>query len=130
MPDADFSNLLKNITTNLDQYKNSILDNIEYNLKTNKIEYKDFNNINIPQILSQLNTDLGKDVVDQFNIESFLRKINQILDFKLIFEIIILEKADGFMAIKIKNARINLMITVKENVIYLEFIMETNCIVR
>jgi polyphosphate kinase 2 len=82
MTDADFSNLLKNITTNLDQYKNSILFNIEYNLKTNKIEYKDFNNINVPQIISQLNSSLGKDIVDQFNIESFLRKINQILDLK------------------------------------------------
>ena len=54
MTDTDFDNLLKNIITNLDQYKHSILSNIEYNLKTNKIEYKDFDNINIPQILSQL----------------------------------------------------------------------------
>lgn len=78
----DFNKLTLDITSNLDQYKNSILANIEYNLKTNKVEYRDFNNINISQILSQLISKLGKDIVDQFNIEAFLRKINQILDLK------------------------------------------------
>lgn len=78
----DFNKLTLDITSNLDQYKNSILANIEYNLKTNKVEYRDFDNINISQILSQLISKLGKDIVDQFNIEAFLRKINQILDLK------------------------------------------------
>jgi len=82
MSDEDFDKLLIKINNNLDQYKYSILDNIHYNLKTNKVEYKNFNNINIDQIISQLNSDLGRDIVEQFNIESFLRKINQILDLK------------------------------------------------
>jgi polyphosphate kinase 2 len=82
MSDEDFDKLLTKITNNLDQYRYSILDNIHYNLKTNKVEYKNFNNINIDQIVSQLNSDLGKDIVEQFNIETFLRKINQILDLK------------------------------------------------
>ena len=82
LSDQEFDKLVKNIIDNLDQYKNSILNNIEYNLKTNKIEYKEFNNINIEQMLSQLNSDLGKDIVSQFNIETFLRKIYQILDLK------------------------------------------------
>jgi polyphosphate kinase 2 len=78
----EFSNLIDKVKKNLDEYRSSILDNIEYNIKTNKIEYKKFDNINISQILSQLNSELGKDVVDQFNIDSFLRKISQILDLK------------------------------------------------
>ena len=82
LSDEEFDKLVKKVISNLDEYKFSILDNIEYNLKTNKIEYKKFDNINISQILSQLNTNLGKDIVNQFNIESFLRKVNQILDLK------------------------------------------------
>ncbi len=82
LSDQEFDKLVKKVIDNLDQYKNSILNNIEYNLKTNKIEYKEFDNINIEQMLSQLNSDLGKDIVGQFNIETFLRKISQILDLK------------------------------------------------
>lgn len=82
LSDEEFDKLVKKVISNLEEYKLSILDNIEYNLKTNKIEYKKFDNINISQILSQLNTNLEKDIVNQFNIESFLRKISQILDLK------------------------------------------------
>ena len=82
LSDEEFDKLVKKVISNLEDYKFSILDNIEYNLKTNKIEYKKFDNINISSILSQLNTNLGKDIVNQFNIESFLRKISQILDLK------------------------------------------------
>jgi len=74
--------LINKVIENLDDYKASILDNIEYNTKANKVEYKDFQNINVDQILSQLKTDLGKEVVDQFNIETFLRKLHQLLDLK------------------------------------------------
>ena len=72
LSDEEFDKLVKKVISNLEDYKFSILDNIEYNLKTNKIEYKKFDNINISSILSQLNTNLGKDIVNQFNIESFL----------------------------------------------------------
>jgi polyphosphate kinase 2 len=80
--DQEFDSIVNKVISNLNEYRLSILDNIEYNLKTNKIEYKKFDNINIPQILSQLNTSLGKDIVNQFNIDTFLRKISQILDLK------------------------------------------------
>jgi polyphosphate kinase 2 len=82
LSDQEFDKLVKSVIDNLDQYRNSILLNIEYNLKTNKIEYKEFDNINISQMISQLNSDLGNDIVNQFNIETFLRKISQILDLK------------------------------------------------
>jgi hypothetical protein len=37
LSDKEFDKLVKNVIDNLDQYRNSILNNIEYNLKTNKI---------------------------------------------------------------------------------------------
>lgn len=80
--DDEFKKLVNKIIKNLEEYKIAILNNIEYNLKTNKVEYKEFQNIDINQILSQLNSDLGKDIVNQFNIESFLRKLSLILDLK------------------------------------------------
>lgn len=82
MSEKEFNSIVDKLKRNLDEYKNSILNNIEYNYKTNKVEYKDFNNINVSQILSQLITDIGKEVVEQFNVESFLRKIYQIIDLR------------------------------------------------
>jgi polyphosphate kinase 2 len=82
MSDEEFDKLINKIIKSLDSYKIAILDNIIYDNKTNKIEYKEFDNINISQIMSQLNTDLGSDIVNQFNIDSFLRKISQIIDLK------------------------------------------------
>jgi polyphosphate kinase 2 len=80
--EQEFTSIVDKLKSNLDEYKKSILDSIEYNYKTNKIEYKDFNNINISQVLSQLNTDIGKEIVEQFNVEAFLRKIYQIIDLR------------------------------------------------
>jgi polyphosphate kinase 2 len=82
MSEQEFTSIVDKLKSNLDEYKNSILDSIEYNYKTNKIEYKDFNNINVSQILSQLTTDIGKEIVEQFNVEAFLRKIYQIIDLR------------------------------------------------
>ena len=80
--EQEFTSIVDKLKSNLDEYKNSILDSIEYNYKTNKIEYKDFNNINVSQILSQLSTEIGKEIVEQFNVEAFLRKIYQIIDLR------------------------------------------------
>ena len=82
MSEQEFSETVLKIKKFLEEYKNYILDNLQYNVKTNKVEYRDFENINIEEILNQLKTDLGKEVVEQFNIETFLRKIYQILELK------------------------------------------------
>lgn len=82
MTDQEFDQTILKIKKNLEQYKNGILDNLVYNVKTNKVEFKKFENINVEQILSQLRNELGKEVVDQFNIETFFRKVHQILDLK------------------------------------------------
>jgi polyphosphate kinase 2 len=82
MSEQEFSETISKIKRFLEEYKNYILDNLQYNVKTNKVEYRDFENINIEEILNQLKTDLSKEVVEQFNIETFLRKIYQILALK------------------------------------------------
>jgi len=64
----------------LDLYMNFILSKISW--KNNQVFYKDFENIDINLILTDLEKKLGKDVVDIFNVEAFLRKIYQILDLR------------------------------------------------
>jgi polyphosphate kinase 2 len=66
----------------LGEYRTYILSNIEYNLTTNKIEYKNFDRIEIKVILRELSNEFTQDVVEELNIEAFLRKINQILDLR------------------------------------------------
>jgi polyphosphate kinase 2 len=64
----------------LDLYQNFIVNKIGW--KDNKIFYRDFENIDVDKILSELNDKLGSKIVDGFNVESFLRKIYQILELK------------------------------------------------
>ena len=49
-------------------------------MATNKVEYKEFENIDIATILRELNNEFTNEVVQDMNIETFLRKLNQILD--------------------------------------------------
>ena len=66
----------------LTMYKNSIIDSIEFNSKIGDIIYRKFDHIEIKNVISQLSSDYSEDVVDQVNVESFFRKINQILSLK------------------------------------------------
>lgn len=71
-----------NLMDRLQEYRESILANISYNLSTQSVEYKDFSNIDIPVIMRELSNEFGDDLVEEINLEPFLRKINQILDLK------------------------------------------------
>jgi polyphosphate kinase 2 (PPK2 family) len=71
-----------NLLTRLNEYRTYILANIEYNLLTNKIEYKDFDRIEIKVIIRELSNEFSEDVVKELNIETFLLKLNQILELK------------------------------------------------
>ena len=82
MDDATVDSLKKNLMFRLGEYRTYILSNIEYNLLTNKIEYKNFDRIEIKVILRELSNEFTQDVVEELNIEAFLRKINQILDLR------------------------------------------------
>jgi len=71
-----------NLLTRLNEYRTYILTNIEYNLLTNKIEYKDFDRIDIKVIIRELSNEFSENVVKELNIETFLLKLNQILELK------------------------------------------------
>jgi polyphosphate kinase 2 len=71
-----------NLLTRLNEYRTYILANIEYNLLTNKIEYKDFDRIDIKVIIRELSNEFSENVVKELNIETFLLKLNQILELK------------------------------------------------
>jgi len=79
---GESSNIRGGIGEDLKEYMNSILDNIEYDFKTNKIKYKSFDSVNIPEVLKSFTNDWGEEVVQRLNIEAFLRKLNQILYLK------------------------------------------------
>lgn len=66
----------------LEEYKIWILENIKYDIKSNKISFNDFENIDVEQIVSELNTKIGYSFVSEFNVESFLRQIHQVLELK------------------------------------------------
>lgn len=82
MSESEFKVQIEKIKKVLQEYKFGILDKIHYNIKTNKVEYKGFSSINVKDVLTQLETELGKDIVEQFNIETFLHKLHQIIDLK------------------------------------------------
>jgi polyphosphate kinase len=82
MDDKTIDSLKRNLMFRLGEYRTYILSNIEYNLLTNKIEYKNFERIEIKVILRELSNEFTQDVVEELNIEAFLIKINQILDLK------------------------------------------------
>lgn len=82
MDDKTLGTFKKNLMFRLEEYRTSILANIEYNTLTNKIEYVDYDRIDIPVILRELNNEFTQEVVEELNIEAFLRKVNQILELK------------------------------------------------
>jgi polyphosphate kinase 2 len=82
MDNNTIDSLKRNLMFRLGEYRTYILSNIEYNLTTNKVEYKNFDRIEIKVILRELSNEFTQDVVEELNIEAFLRKINQILDLR------------------------------------------------
>jgi hypothetical protein len=66
----------------LGEYRVYILANIHYNTLTNKIEYKNFDRIDIKVIMRELVNEYTQEFINELNIDAFLRKINQILDLR------------------------------------------------
>ena len=82
MDDKSVETLKQNFLFRLNEYRTYILSNINYNTLTNKIEYKDFETIDIKVILRELTNEFTKEAVEELNLETFLRKLNQILELK------------------------------------------------
>ena len=82
MDSESLDTLKHNLTFHLEEYRASLLLNIEYDLRTNKVIYKEYEKLDIPVILRELSNEFTEDMIKELNIEPFLRKINQILELK------------------------------------------------
>lgn len=76
------SKVKEDVSKTLLKLKETVLNNIEYDFKTNKVKYKSFDSVEIGDILGKYTKEFGEEVVQRLNVEAFLRKINQILYLK------------------------------------------------
>ena len=82
MDKTSVETLKNNLHFRLDEYRTSILSNIIYNFETNKVEFKDFDYIDIKVLMRELINEFTEEVVKELNLEAFLRKLNQIIELK------------------------------------------------
>lgn len=82
MDDKSVETLKQNLLFRLNEYRTFILSNINYNTLTNKVEYKEFDSIDTKIILRELTNEFTAEVVEELNLEAFLRKLNQILELR------------------------------------------------
>lgn len=82
MDERSLSTLKQNLIFRLGEYRTYILANIIYNFETNKVEFRDFPTIDVKIVLRELTNEFTEEVVQELNIEAFLRKLNQILELK------------------------------------------------
>lgn len=82
MDERSLSTLKQNLIFRLGEYRTYILANIIYNFETNKVEFRDFPTIDVKIVLRELTNEFTEEVVQELNIETFLRKLNQILELK------------------------------------------------
>lgn len=73
----------ENLVSRLDEYKEFVLTNIQYDIKTNKVSYSEgFDNIDISIMMRELRNEFTEEVISDLNVETFLRKIHQIIDLR------------------------------------------------
>ena len=82
MDEKSLKTLKQNLIFRIGEYRTYILSNIIYNFETNKVEYREFDSIDIKVIIRELVNEFTEEVVTELNIEAFLRKLNQILELK------------------------------------------------
>lgn len=71
-----------NLVERLNEYKEFILSSIKYDMESREVKYVNFENIDIPTMMRELKNEFGEEMVDELNIETFLRKIYQIIDLR------------------------------------------------
>jgi polyphosphate kinase 2 len=82
LDDATLKDTKQQLMYRLGEYRTYILANIKYDFTTNKVEYKNFDRIDIKVIMRELVNEYTQEFVNELNIEAFLRKVNQILDLR------------------------------------------------
>ena len=76
LSDEELDEVKKDLIKALEQLKFGILENIEYNTTTNRIEFKDdFKNIDVNFLIQTLNKEFGEDAIRELNVEALFRKI-------------------------------------------------------
>ena len=80
LPEKKLKEIKSKFCMHLNQYRNFISSSIKSN--NGVVKYKDFDNIDINMIMTELKKEFGEEIVTFFNIETFLRKIHQLLDLK------------------------------------------------
>jgi polyphosphate kinase 2 len=80
LPEKKLREIKSKFCMHLNQYRNFISSSIKSN--NGVVKYKDFDNIDINMIMNELKREFGEEIITFFNIETFLRKIHQLLDLK------------------------------------------------
>jgi polyphosphate kinase 2 len=80
MQPQNIEDLKVNLRSKFLSYKNQILDNIIQ--KSDSVKYKDESIFTFIDVLSELESEFGRDVVIDLNLKTFLVKISHILDFQ------------------------------------------------
>ena len=81
LPTKQLNEIKEEFIILLNEYKNFIINNISKDA-SGEIIYKDFDNIDIQEILQELKKGFSEEIIIFFNTETFLRKIHQIIELK------------------------------------------------
>ena len=82
LDDTTLKTTKHNLMERLSEYRVYILSNINYDEIENKIEYKNFDRIDVKIIMRELTNEFSDEFITELNIEAFLRKINHLLDLR------------------------------------------------
>lgn len=74
--------LKDNFLHRLTEYRTYILSSIIYDQETQQLNFGDLEKVDIPVIMRELNNEFTPEFVEELNVETFLRKVNQILELK------------------------------------------------
>lgn len=83
--ELDSENLVtmkNNFLTRLNEYRAFILSSITYNVESEQLEFGELDGVDITVIIRELSNEFTPEFVEELNVESFLRKINQIIELK------------------------------------------------
>jgi len=71
-----------NFLNRLTEYRTYILSSIVYDTNTEQLVFNNLEQIDIPVILRELNNEFTQEFIEELNVETFLRKVNQVLELK------------------------------------------------
>lgn len=83
LSDSDMDKIKDDLIEALEEFKNGILENIEFSVDEDKIKFLNgFKNLDVELIIGELNDEFGEDIIRELNVEALFRKISQIVILK------------------------------------------------